>query len=166
MFNGLPMFTTISSLRVRFAVRSMPLCFGLLHKEWCLLSTVCLLRHPRGDFHKTSLSACWDLNASYTMCVFFRSLYSWLHFGDFFSHPLFKNGSPTKNIKKLKNHRWKMFFILFVLVFWWGGKCQQHEDGWPSVPSFGSEPHDLDIVLRQKSWPWRRWSCRNGFAKW
>ena len=41
----------------------------------------------------------------------------------------------------------------------------QHEDGWPSLPSFGSKPHDLDIVLRQKSWPWRRWSCKKRICK-
>lgn len=56
-------------------------------------------------------------------------------------------------------------FPIVCLFFWWVGKCQQHENGWPSVPSFGSKPHDLDIVLRQKSWPWRCCSGKKRICK-
>lgn len=59
---------------------------------------------------------------------------------------LFVEISPQK-----KNQWWNMFSL-----------CTKVAD---PLSSFGSKPHDLDIVLRQKSWPWRGLSCRNGYGK-
>ena len=129
MFNGCPCSQPSvlgSSLRVRFALRSMSLCFGLWHKKWSLLSTVRLLHHPRGDFHKTSLSTCWDTNASYTMCVLFRNFNNSLHFGMIcLTHTPFPRVEVSQKHQKTTNQRWMVESHVFPI---------QHEDGWPADP--------------------------------
>lgn len=61
---------------------------------------------------------------------------------------------------------WGIFSLTPPFQNWKSPKNNKSKvDGGDPLPSFGSKPHDLDIVLRQKSWPWRCWSCKKRICK-
>ena len=106
------------SLRVRFTLRSMSLCFGPWHKRWNFLSTsfrpcICITT-LEGDFHKTSLSACWEgIHPIPCACFSETSMGCILVV---FSHPFSCGSLPPQNEKV---EHVLPFFVLFLV----GGKC-------------------------------------------